>query len=174
MPCSLIRVLTQKWSEYLKISNTFLAQNRLHLMGCLFFQGTKISRVHIFPKLLPHWLDTRTWCNTPCGVHAQCDAHNVMHTTQHAPHTCMCTMWPAPCDACAQCNMHHVMDVHNAMHAQCDAHTTGCTHIVTLYVTLYQNSDLFLHTWFPGPGFVPPCSIFIVKPLCYFLSHSCS
>ena len=37
---------------------------------------------------------------------------------------------------------------------------------VTLYVTLYQNSDLSLHT--QSLALCSPCSIFICKPLCYF------
>ena len=45
---------------------------------------------------------------------------------------------------------------------------------VTLYVTPYQNSDLFLYTRFQGLGLIPPCSIFVCKALSYFLSHSCS
>ena len=98
----------EKWSEYLKFSNTFLAQNRLHFLGCLFFWGTKISRalVRCMRMTCTMWhpqhtqrdtyvmpVTRTTWClccwYRIASHHVRCQ-HHIVHLTG-------ITLWASHC-----------------------------------------------------------------------------
>ena len=50
----------EKWSEYLKNFNTFLAQNRFHFLGCLFFLSISPAGETHAPCMMPcSW---QVWC----------------------------------------------------------------------------------------------------------------
>ena len=108
--------VSEKWSEYLKISNTFLAQNRLHFPGHLFFWGAKISGVLTFPECLPHRRDARTWCDMPNvnnamhTMHMMWCTHTHTHHMQHGiVHCIVCIMSCTSCASDCACRVHHVM-----------------------------------------------------------------
>ena len=69
----------EKWSEYLKISNTSLAQNRLHFLRRLFFWGAKI--VGASPRMRTTWHEQRDIRNT----------HDVMPTSPASYRACHIT-----------------------------------------------------------------------------------
>ena len=79
----------EKWSEYLKISNTFLAQNRFHFPGCLFFLGTNFPWVS--PPLARCMHHVRchapdvAWCDT-----MQCMDGIPLHVCAWHPIACVC------------------------------------------------------------------------------------
>ena len=131
----------EKWSEYLKICNTFLAQNRLHLPGHLFFRGTKISRASphtrtmwckqrdtcnthdVMPAMWCTWCDTGTWASrrTRCAgdMHnmMQCDAgdvHNVTRCGARDTHNVtQCDAGDMGITLCASRASHHVRHGHH-------------------------------------------------------------
>ena len=106
--------VSEKWSEYSKISNTFLAQNRLYFLGCIFFWGTKISRALIFPE---HLL---------CQRYAQCKRHDAYTCTCDT-----CSMALCMCIASYMFKIHlegKTSSMHAMVHLQTVCNTIICGH----------------------------------------------
>ena len=96
--------LPEKWSEYSKISITFLAQNRLHFPGCLFFLTVSQHMHNVM-------LATMMWCNVTPATQASYRVHCRRHV-------CI--------TSCASCCVRHAYHIiHITSCAPCVSHRQG-------------------------------------------------